>query len=97
QRLRTGSEVIGLSGRQCKSAWRRVVKGGKIAEQVPAYRIAPAPDQDGSVQPPVAVSRGMDGGFARSPSLRQRSHHARGPARSVALRPTLSSGLPFRG
>ena len=54
----------------------RIVEEEKGAEQVQTDRMAPAPDRDDLVQPPVALGRGMDGGFARSPPLRQRSHHA---------------------
>src|SRR5215510_12509738 len=54
----------------------RIVERGKGAEQVQTDRMTPAPDRDDRVQPPVALGRGMDGGFARSPPLRQRSHHA---------------------
>ena len=71
--------------------------GGKSRAglDVPDYR--PAPDQDTtSCNGPVAVGRGTDGLFA---SFRPFGSAATTelPDRPVALRPTLSRGLPFRG
>ena len=57
----------------------------------------PAPDRDDLVTPHVAVGRGMDGVVAHPFGSLAAIHVDWGAGRPMALRPTLSRGLPFRG